>query len=222
MAAFANLCRVFGSVIRSVFRKTGGATTPASNAKRVHRAQLLLGVICTLALPQVAQTAPERGGFTLSLSAGAGAFASFQVDGDNVVEPAIAPLSIGLGGFISPRVAVLMRASMTMFRYSPQGRGVAESRLETTLTRSLFLGVSAQRWLSDSWTVETGLGFSFIGNGPIEAQINRGIGLSARLSRSLAPFANGSISAVWDLSPAFFSRRETTVSSTVGLMWQLP
>lgn len=182
----------------------------------------MLGVICTLAMPQVAQTAPERGGFTLSLSAGAGAFASFQVDGDNVLETAIAPLSIGLGGFISPRVAILMRASATGFRYSPQGRGLAESRLKPTLTRSLFLGVSAQRWLSDSWTVETGLGFSFIGNGPIEAQINRGIGISARLSRSLVPFGNGSISAVWDLSPAFFSRRETTVSSTFGLMWQLP
>ncbi len=200
------------------------AKAPSRSTKKIHKTQfvLILVLACILGISGFAQADSDRGGFTLSIYTGAGGFSSFQIDGDNVLEPAIAPVSIGVGGFVWNRFALLLRASATVFRYSPQGMGSAESRLEPTLTRSLFLGLSAQHWVSDSWTVEASMGFSFVGNGPIEAQLNRGIGMSARLGHPFAQIANGSVSAVWELSPSIYSRRETTVSSTLGLKWQLP
>lgn len=146
--------------------------------------------------------------------------ASFQIDGDNVLEPALAPISLGVGGFVSDRLAILGNVSALLFTYSPRDSGAAESRLESKMTRSLFLGASAQWWIDDAWTLEGGVGITTLGNGPVQAQLNRGVGLPLRLGWSFAGGGGGAFSAVYELLPSFFSRGETTLSSTLSVQWQ--
>ena len=178
--------------------------------------------IVALLAPRRALADSNHSGFTLELGTGVGAFASFQIDGDNVIEPALAPVSIRLGGFVSNRIAIMAQASALFFTYSPASMSNEGSALESSLTRSFLVGATVQWWLSDSWALETGAGLSLLGNGPVESQLNRGLGLSMGLSRSLMDAAGGTLSAVWEVSPSFYSRRETTLSSTIGLKWQLP
>lgn len=190
--------------------------------KAEHKASLLLLVVlgAGLAAPTSVRAEVHRGGFTLELSTGVGSFSSFQIDGDDVREPAIVPIAIGIGGFVTDRVAILGRASLVLFTYSPEGFRPADSRLTPQLTRSLFLGTTAQVWLNDSLSIESGLGVTIIGNGPIEAQFNRGLGVPTRLGWSFAEAGNGSFSAVLELLPSFFSRGEATLSSSIGIQWQ--
>lgn len=159
-------------------------------------------------------------GFTLELSTAAGSITSFQIDGDNVLEPVVAPLAIGIGGFVSDRVAILGRASVMFFRYSPQAQRSEDSRLKPRLTRSLFVGSTAKVWLSKRLTIESGLGLTLMGNGPLESQLNRALGVPVRLGWSFAQREHGSFSAVWEVLPSFFSRGETTLSTSVGIQWQ--
>lgn len=180
---------------------------------------IALSVAMPLITPSVLRA--ERGGFTLEISSGVGSFSSFQIEGDNVLEPAVAPLSVGIGGFVSSNVAILGRASIVLFNYSPDAlHAEQDSRLSPQLTRSAFLGSTLQYWVSDSWMIESGLGLSLIGNGPVEAQFNRGVGIPGRVGWTLAEAGNGSLSAVFELFPSFYSRGETTLSSTLGVQWQ--
>ena len=132
----------------------------------------------------------------------------------------MSPIAIGIGGFVSDRVAILARASLMFFNYSPQAPRSEDSRLESKLTRSLFLGGTAKWWLSDRLAIESGVGLTIIGNGPLEAQLNRAIGVPARLDWSFSEREHGSLSAFCELLPSFFSRGETTLSSSVGIQWQ--
>lgn len=132
----------------------------------------------------------------------------------------VSPLAIGIGGFVSDRVALFGRASAMFFRYSPQAERSEDSRLQSRLTHSVFLGATAKWWLTDKLTLESGLGFSFLGNGPVEAQLDRAIGVPGRVGWSLGERDSGSLSAVLEVLPSFFSRGETTLSSSVGIQWQ--
>jgi hypothetical protein len=193
------------------------ARLTSHTAKHVGNALALVLILWTSGL---ATAQPQRSGFTLELSTRVGGFSSFQIDSDNVLEPAIAPLSIGMGGFVSERLAILGVLSTLLFTYNPQASSSEDSRIKRRLTRSIFLGVLAQLWLTDTLTIESGLGCSTLGNGPIESLVNRGVGVPVRVSWSFAETPHGSLSGIWELMPTFFSRGEATLSSTVGLRWQ--
>ena len=177
-------------------------------------------VLIALAKPSGAETDRHRRGLTLQLSTGLGGHFSFQIDGDNVIEPVVSPITINIGGFLTSRLSLTGRASLQLFNYNPQAMRSADSRLKTKLTRTLFVGAVAQYWITDSLTAEAGVGVSFIGNGPMEAQLNRGLGLPARLGLAIAERRSGIYSAYWEMYPSFFARAETTLSSTIGMQWQ--
>lgn len=142
------------------------------------------------------------------------------MDGDNLLEPAVAPLSISIGGFVSNRLALFGSFSAAFFNYSPHASTLAESRLRTNTTRALFLGATAQFWLSDSLTLGGGLGIGTLSHGALEAEVNRGLALPVRVGWFFARARNGALGATWELAPTFFSRAETALMSTVGVQWQ--
>ncbi len=156
----------------------------------------------------------------MQIGASLGYVASLQLHGDQVSELTLAPASIGVGGFVSDRVALFGRLSASVFEYSPTSSGTEYSRLTSQTTRMIFLGMTAQTWLRHSVAVEGGLGLATLGNGPVESRLDRGLGIPIRGLWAMAQPGNSALAMTWELLPAFFSRGELTVATTFGVQWQ--
>ena len=156
----------------------------------------------------------------MQIGASLGYVASLQLHGDQVSELTLAPASLGVGGFVSDRVALFARLSASVFEYSPSGSGSEYSRITSQTTRMIFLGVTAQTWARHSLALEGGLGLATLGNGPVESRMNRGLGVPVRVLWAMAQPGNSALALTWELLPAFFSGGELTVATTFGVQWQ--
>jgi hypothetical protein len=96
---------------------------------------------------------PDRSGFTLLLTMGVG----FQkLDAGRDWGTGLGGLNLGLGGFVSPNLAVLFRFSGTNVRYGEPYEFLGD-------IVSGFAGPSVQYWASDSFNFEGGLGVGVVG-----------------------------------------------------------
>ncbi len=111
---------------------------------------------------------PNRGGFTLLLSIGAG----FQSDGATE-ESAIglAGLNLGIGGFLNDRIALMFRASGTNASLDSDNDFFGSYRSVAGIG-----GVSLQYWVNDRLSIEGGPGVGFRST-EIDDEIVQGLGL---------------------------------------------
>lgn len=95
-----------------------------------------------------------RDGFTLLLTMGLGLQQGSFSDGD--VRTGLGGLNLGIGGFVSPDLAVMFRISGTSVQTSNYWGGSRDFV-------SGVGGIAVQYWASDSFNVEAGLGMGFWG-----------------------------------------------------------
>ncbi|MDT8369654.1 MAG: hypothetical protein RQ745_10640 [Longimicrobiales bacterium] len=121
---------------------------------------------------------PDRGGFTLLTTIGFAIQKDAKLkgaglDGTNI---GVAGLNLGIGGFVTDQVALLLRFSGMTADIGP------------TLQTSGFFGPSLQYWPSDRWSIEAGIGggFSDIDN----VSNDGGLGLLVAVGRTV--FNSGS------------------------------
>ena len=93
---------------------------------------------------------PDRSGFTLLLTMGVG----FQkMDSHLDWKTGLGGLNLGIGGFVSPKVAVMFRFSGTKVRYGSNDNFYREGDVVSGV-----FGPAVQYWASDSFNFEGGLG----------------------------------------------------------------
>ena len=111
------------------------------------RSAMFVVVLILAATPAFGQTAPERHGFTILVNLGAG------VQNDSSLQETAVGLggaNIGIGAFVTNKVAILGRFSGTNVTYELNGKQV-----------SGVLGGTVQYWLSDVFHVEAGGGIGY-------------------------------------------------------------
>jgi hypothetical protein len=178
--------------------------------------------------PPVAPTRPHRAGFTLELGVGGAltlvnddlADTSFSSTGAFVerrytrTRPfgGIAPLSLGIGGFVSENVALLFRASGTSYFKD----GVDDVRVNA------FYGPAIQFWSSDRWVWGAGLGLGAHGQSPLGGGGGLDLGVAAELRAGYAFYAGRTqcLRAGAALVPGVFDGTRT-LGVALTLDWQL-
>jgi hypothetical protein len=123
----------------------------------------------------------------------------------------LAPLSLGIGGFVSPQFALLFRAaSSSYFRSGDQW------------TNSIYGGV-IQYWPADIVFVSGGAGVAVLGQSSFfatdESSTRTGFGFFARAGIAVASFTHHSLRFAVEALPAFYERR-SAVGTTLVFEWQ--
>lgn len=103
-----------------------------------------------------ASEGPERGGFTFLLSIGLGLQNDEALE-DNAI--GLSGLNVGLGGFVSDQLAILLRISGTTASYSFDEFGFDPNFQLTQV--SGVLAVTGQYWVNDTVYLEGGPGLAF-------------------------------------------------------------
>lgn len=178
---------------------------------------LSLLVVVLLAAP-----APHRRGFTTQLGLGVGATTHGQ-DGRRDVHLGVAPLSLGVGGFVNPRWAVMARVGGTNYTDGPDVR------------MSGFYGVVAQRWVSDTVFFAFGAGLGLFGIDDlkfyrgqnwsvfpdVETNVKAGASGSFRIGYALANWRHHSVQFSYELFPSVFTATpRIVVGQAFKLEWQ--
>ena len=137
--------------------------------------------------------------------------------------PRVSPLSVGVGVFVTPRLAVLARLAGTT--YSQRGSYNGESHLWTYA----FYGVSVQYWIDEVWFLEGGLGLGHNGRDGFLVPLRStqyGVSFSARAGWVFATHGSHSFSATLELIPSVY--RETqeyvgvkSLGTVLAVQWQL-
>ena len=146
----------------------------------------VLSLVCCAAVGVAAGAAEaRRHGLTIELGVGAGSIqvANLLRDSGSTVDIGFEPHAIGIGGFITDRVALLYRWSSTYyFATNAQGE-----------TAQGVLGTHAphvQVWLGERWMVGGGVGAAFFGNvlgrDDADPDIAVGLALAGRVGYAFA------------------------------------
>lgn len=169
---------------------------------------------------------PRRSGFTMELGLGGAATlifdrlssGGFSSTGEDQwssyyktrLYGGIAPLSLGIGGFLTEKVALMFRAAGTNYFRTNDPAAV------------LFYGAAVQIWASDALMFGAGLGL-----GAHSTDISLGIdelGVASSLRASYAFFTNATqaLGVGLELFPAFFpDSKDITLGTALILEWQL-
>lgn len=145
---------------------------------------------------------PERGGFTLLLSIGVGLQNDQTLDETNV---GLAGLNLGIGGFVSDRLALLFRAAGTNVSIGPVRQ------------TSGFVGPSLQYWTSDRVSLEGGVGLGFW---DIEGVNESGLGILLGFGYTIVNNGRHNLHIGMEYAPAF---TDPDAVHNLGLVfgWQL-
>jgi hypothetical protein len=170
------------------------------------RLVLALGLVAasslTVAADVAAQTPVERGGFTLILDLGVG-LQHDQAIGST--ESGLAGINLGIGGFLTDRLALMLRASGTNVSYGPvrQVSGTAAPAL--------------QYWASDRLSLTGGVG---MGLWSVEEFDETGPGLVLGVHYAIWQSGGHSLFLGVDYAPAF-TDPETVHNLGILFGWQL-
>jgi hypothetical protein len=181
---------------------------------------LLFGLLA-VAAPAVA--APERAGFTGDLSIGAsvttrtvtsvsgGSNTPFTEDSSTQLEPGLATLGISLGGYLSPRYALLFRlAGTSYFRSNSQ-------------IVHVFAGPMLEFWPHDRWFLGGGVGLGTLAPNPLLGSsiitARQGVALDVRGGAVLMGGVRHALIASLEIIPAIYDRLELGVALAVGWKW---
>lgn len=161
-----------------------------------------------VAQPQVAERVPTRSGFTMELSLGVG---HLRVPVADFSQFGLAGLSLSLGGFLSPDLALMFRAT-----------GVAVPEAGGTIVSVGALGV-LQYWATDRLTLSGGLGLSQVSvNSAFDSTIarsNKGFAINFRIGYALAQFTHHSLGLTYEITPAWIDG-ESVLMQGLALNWQ--
>lgn len=123
-----------------------------------------------------------------------------------------APLSLGIGGFITEDWALLFRASGTSFFHDERQ------------WLNVFSGIAVQYWPTDRFMLGTGIGigtFMSISNDSSSDQSgNRGLALSARAGYSVVSGQTNALRLAFEVTPAYYEHSRVT-GVAMGLEWQM-
>jgi hypothetical protein len=123
----------------------------------------------------------------------------------------LAPLSIGIGGFLAPQVALLFRISGTSF---------FENDEQWTNT---FIGGAVQYWPADLVFVGAGVGFATFGKNVWltrnRADTLTGYGFSARAGISVGNWTHHNLRLSVEVIPSFYESTRV-LGSAVAFEWQ--
>lgn len=163
-----------------------------------------LAVALSLASPAdvAAQSPIDRGGFTLVLDLGLGLQHDAAI---GTTESGLAGINLGIGGFLTDRLALLFRASGTNVAYGPvrQVSGTAAPAL--------------QYWASDRLSLTGGVGMGFWS---VEDFNESGLGLVVGVHYAIWQSGRHSLFLGVDYAPAF-TEPETVHNLGFLFGWQL-
>ena len=161
-----------------------------------------------------------RHGFTIELGLGLGETAvGSDTQGRDHTALGLAPLSLGIGGFLSPRLALMGRAAGTSYSRD-------DARGNSYDTVNGFYGANLQYWATDRFYIGGGPGLAVLVADPYGSATKDvrfaevGFGLNARAGFAFA--LPGDHNALTIGIDAFGSRFEksSTVASALTLGWQ--
>jgi hypothetical protein len=167
-----------------------------------------------------AAAVPQRAGFTGDLSiggsittrttssAGLSSNGAFTEDTSTELEPGLAPLGVSLGGYLTPRLALLVRlAGTSYFRGSHQ-------------YLQLFSGPVVECWLGDRWFVGGGIGLGTFTPNPLTGSSvvspREGLALDARAGAVVKGGARHAFTVSLELIPAFYENRAQAGAALLG------
>ena len=152
---------------------------------------------------------PERSGFTMEVGTGVSQVVVMQ-DHRSSSQLSVDPLSISLGAFVTPRLAIMARMA---------GAGMGQGR-----ALGAFYGVVVQYWLLPDLFVGAGAGAALVRpaydvEGPPPA-LRWGLGAEARIGYSFATFKHHSLATTLEVFPSVLGDA-TSMATTLNLQWQL-
>lgn len=159
---------------------------------------------------------PQRSGFTLELSLGLGFTQTEErvrcASGAGLTCPdpgyaifvGLAPLAVGIGGFITESFALLFRASGTSFFDSDR------------LIVLGHYGIAAQLWPADWLMLSIGPALALFGD--LEGNSDFGFGVDARIGFSFLTLTHHSFRVALELFPSFFE--EFVMGESIVFEWQ--
>ena len=137
-----------------------------------------------------AQLAPERGGFTILANVGVG------IQRDGALEESavgLGGINLGVGGFLTDKLALLFRFSGTNVSYDFGVLGELDQV-------SGVAGPTVQYWLSDRFNVEAGAGMGFW---PIDGADEPGLGLALGFGATIFNRGRHNLQIGFEYAPAF-------------------
>lgn len=166
----------------------------------------------------VTNDGPHRQGFTLELGLGAAmthtVHDSYYGGGSNTGF-GIAPLSLSVGGFVSPKVALLARIAGTS---SFETRGDSTAQMVNG-----FYGAHVQYWISDEVMISGGPGLTIRGQnswiGPTGHDLETGYGASVRVAYSFFNAKHHSVRFAVEAFPSVY-KHDVVLGTALNLEWQ--
>ena len=160
-----------------------------------------------------------RNGFTLEAGLGGSFVSEIHSSEDSSNRLGRDALSVGLGGFVTPSLALLVRFSQTSFK-------PASAHGTTSDVSSLwFLGAHVQYWLTDRFFVSGGPGyvhfdhvFAAVYGAELHEQYQN-LGFSIRTGFAFGLWENHTLRISLEAIPAFFERT-TIMGEALSLEWQ--
>jgi hypothetical protein len=171
----------------------------------------LPGLLVLLLAGPARADAPARHGFTFELGLGGG-MTILNEDLSSITRPgngpiiedrytrtrvfgAIAPLSFGIGGFLTERVALLFRAAGTAY---------IKTLLEYAELNN-FYGAVVEVWPSERLMWSAGLGLGFHGPNPLDTgEVDLGVAASLRGHYALLASSKQTLGLSLELTPAVY------------------
>lgn len=177
------------------------------------------------ATPQEASPAPVKPayvphGFTMEIGIGAAyTSASSSISTHEHQAFGLAPISVSLGGFLAPDLALMFRAAGTSYFRDAR----TQAGFDQVLTG--FYGAVLQYWPSSSVFVAGGVGLALYGTNPLIQSTHKfmegGFGTTARVGWVFATMQDKhAFSLVFEGFPTF-TKDSTVVGSALNLQWQL-
>ena len=146
---------------------------------------------------------PLRSGLTFEANLG---FGWLRVTNDSRSETsdlAIAGLSLGVGGWVSPTLAITGRLA-----------SVTYSENDARLTNA-FLGPSAQFWVDDHFWFGAGAGLAVISvSDPYDGDSLTGVGVDLRAGYTFTTGSENTFNASFELNPGFYSDNGNSATVT--------
>ncbi len=161
------------------------------------QAKHILSIASLLCFSSIANAAPKDG-WTFEANIGTGVIS----DGAETTA-ASAGLDLSVGRFLSPKLAVMLRAA-----------GGSDKSFDYT---QVFLGPSVQYWTSRNLWVGGGLGFGSLFNGGNQLE---GLGVDARVGYTLNPGSTHSLNLSLELTRTQFGGSAATLGAVL-IGWQM-
>ena len=155
-----------------------------------------------LTAPTVAQ-AQNRGNFTALVVAGYGV--QLDVIEDESGE-GVSGLAFGLGWFVSPDLALMIRMAGTAVEYEFIEDDFGLPHVVTPIMVSGMLGIDGQYWLTDRWNVEIGVGRGFVGQDGSDSD-DAGLGLLGAVGYAVFLKGKFSMQLGVEYTPVFLGDR---------------